>query len=98
MKKIKSILNGALVLSLLGGLIYAIFWLANYSRELKKRVIKIEQICIVTQVEFYQIGSISVAQLDPEWKVKTSCGYTYTLRRKVEPGDTIRVQIIKYRD
>ena len=53
------------------------------------------KICIVTQVEFHQVGSISVAQLDPEWKVTTDCGETYTYRREVKIGDTIRIKILK---
>jgi hypothetical protein len=52
------------------------------------------KICIVTQVEFRQVGSISVAQLDNEWKVTTDCGQTYTYRREVKIGDTIRIKIL----
>lgn len=56
------------------------------------------KICIITQVEFHQVGSISVAQLDPEWKVTTDCGETYTYRREVKIGDTVRIKILKLRN
>ena len=97
MKKLKSFSKGLLIGILIGGLLYGIFALVKYQNALKLQVMEIDQVCIVTEVEFYQIGSISVAQLDPEWKVKTSCGYNYTLRYPAKLGDTIHVKILRYK-
>jgi len=96
MKRQVTLFDAALIFTVIGLLLYGVFILADYSSNLQRKVIAIDQVCIVTEVEFHQMGSISVAQLDPEWKVKTTCGYTYTLRRPVNPGDTIRVRILKY--
>jgi hypothetical protein len=56
------------------------------------------KVCIVTQVEYHQIGSSSVAQLDGEWRATTDCGETYTYRREVKVGDTIRIKILKLKN
>jgi hypothetical protein len=50
--------------------------------------------CIVVQVQFHQINSKSTFQLDPEWRATTDCGETYTYRREVKVGDTIRIKIL----
>jgi hypothetical protein len=98
MQKIKSVLRSIFPFLLFAALVYGVFLLVKYKGTLKYKPIEIDETCIVTEVEFYQIGSISIAQLDPEWRIKTSCGYAYTLRRPVNLGDTIRVKILKYRD
>jgi len=56
------------------------------------------KICIITQVEYHQIGSSSVAQLDGEWRATTDCGEVYTYRREVKVGDTIRIKILKLKN
>lgn len=53
------------------------------------------KICIITQVEYHQIGSSSVVQLNNEWRATTDCGGTYTFRKEVKVGDTIRIKILK---
>ena len=81
---------GAAILIIL--LVFAGFKAKSYLFPVK--VSEENKICIVTQVEFHQVGSISVAQLDNEWKVTTDCGQTYTYRREVKIGDTIRIKIL----
>ena len=56
------------------------------------------KICIVTQVEFHRVGSVSVAQVDDEWKATTDCGEVYTYRREVKVGDTVRIKILKLKN
>ena len=76
-----------------GLIVFAAYKAKSYLFPVK--VAEENRICIVTQVEFRQVGSISVAQLDPEWKVTTDCGETFTYRREVKVGDTIRIKILK---
>jgi hypothetical protein len=33
--------------------------------------------------------------MDDEWKVTTDCGETFTYRREIKVGDTIRIKILK---
>lgn len=47
--------------------------------------------CTITEVTYHPIGSISVAQVDPKWKVKTDCNLEMSLRRPVSIGDTITI-------
>ena len=56
-----------------------------------------EKSCVVTEVEFFQIGQRHTLQLDPEWKVKTDCGTRFTAHRPFRVGDTIQIKMIKYR-
>jgi hypothetical protein len=48
-------------------------------------------VCVVTEVTYYPIGSISVAQVDPKWKIKTDCNLEMSMRRSVSVGDTITI-------
>jgi hypothetical protein len=89
LKDILKLLVATLVVTLI---VFAFFKVKNYVFPV---VVKEEnKICIVTQVQFHQIGSISVAQLDNEWRVTTDCGETYTYRREVKVGDTVRIKIL----
>jgi hypothetical protein len=54
--------------------------------------------CIVTQVEYHCIGSISVALMNEEWRATTDCGEVYTYRREVKVGDTVRIKILKLKN
>jgi len=56
-----------------------------------------EKSCIVTEVEFFQIGQRHTLQIDPEWKVKTDCGNRFTIHRPIRVGDTIQIKIVKYK-
>ena len=47
--------------------------------------------CVVTQVEYYPIGSISTVQVDPLWKAKTSCNFDFSSRKPIAIGDTITI-------
>ena len=47
--------------------------------------------CVITEVTYYPIGSISVAQVDPTWKAKTDCNIEMSFRRPIEVGDTITI-------
>lgn len=47
--------------------------------------------CTITEVAYHPIGSISVAQVDPVWKVKTDCNIEMSFRREVVVGDTITI-------
>ncbi len=47
--------------------------------------------CAITEVTYHPIGSISVAQVDPVWKVKTDCNIEMSFRRQVSVGDTITI-------
>jgi hypothetical protein len=51
---------------------------------------------VVTEVEYQPSGSISVAQIDPIWHVKTSNGLTITSRHRFVLGDTIIIKKVKY--
>jgi hypothetical protein len=63
----------------------------------KPKIREIENIkTVVTHVEFHPIGYISVAQIDPEWRIKTSDGYVITSRHQFKIGDTIVIKTIKY--
>ena len=92
--RIISIILAWVAVLLLG---FGIYKLAKYSNGLKHQVEEITLDCTITEIEYWQPGRKSVAQLDPEWKVKTSCGRVYTLRYKVEPGDTIHIKILRFK-
>ncbi len=47
--------------------------------------------CVVTQVEFYPIGSINTVQVDPLWKAKTDCNFDFSSRNPIRVGDTITI-------
>jgi hypothetical protein len=86
---------------LAGALIIALVVFGLYKANTYIFPVKVEEenrICLVTQVEFRQVGTTSVAQLDPEWKVTTDCGETFTYRREVKIGDTIRIKILKLKN
>ena len=69
-----------------------------YLLSLPKPMIKETELVktVVTQVEFHPTGYISVAQIDPEWRVKTDKGYVITSRHHLKIGDTVVIKIIKY--
>lgn len=98
MEKTKDIFSSIAGLLIIFLIAVGAYKFIQYKRNVKTQVETIERICIITEVEYWQPGRKSVAQLDPEWKVKTSCGYVHTLRYKVEPGDTIKIKIIKFKE
>lgn len=51
---------------------------------------------VVTDVEFHPSGYVSVAQIDPEWKVKTNNGLTITSRHHFAIGDTLIIKKVKF--
>ena len=50
----------------------------------------------VVEVEYYQIQQSNVAQIDPEWRVRTEHGYHYTSSKMIRVGDSIDIKIIRY--
>jgi hypothetical protein len=82
-------------------LLVALIVFAGYKAKSYLFPIKVSEenkICIVTQVEFHRVGSVSVAQVDDEWKATTDCGETYTYRREVKVGDTVIIKILKHKN
>ncbi len=55
----------------------------------------IDEYCVVTEVTYYRIGQMHALQIDPEWKIKTSCGTAHTSRRPMGVGDTIIHRVIR---
>lgn len=54
--------------------------------------------CIITEVEHYGTGQRHTLQIDPEWKITTSCGSTHTLHRPVNVGDTLLIKTVYLKD
>lgn len=47
--------------------------------------------CVVTEVKYYPIGSISTVQVDPIWRAKTDCNFEIGSRKQLSIGDTITI-------
>jgi len=45
-------------------------------------------------VKYLPPGTISVAQIDPIWEVKTDCGGNYTSKKQVSVNDTFKYKIL----
>lgn len=54
--------------------------------------------CVITEVEHYGTGQRHTLQIDPEWKITTSCGSTHTLHRPVSVGDTLLIKTVYFKD
>jgi hypothetical protein len=50
--------------------------------------------CIVTDVEYFEIGKRHTLQTSPEWKIKTSCGMVHVFRYHINVGDTLLIKKI----
>lgn len=73
-----------------------VIWFVLGLKEPEKPTEILVTYAVVTEVEFHPSGYISVAQIDPEWRVKTDKGITMTSRHQFKIGDTIIVKTIKY--
>jgi hypothetical protein len=78
-------------------IIGTIFTLTALGCESPKVAEVIEKDCVITEVEYFQIGQKHTLQIDPEWRVKTDCGTTYTVRKAMRVGDTVQIKIVKYK-
>lgn len=74
-----------------------IFTLAAFGCETRTVAEVTEETCIVTEVEFFQIGQRNTLQIDPEWRVKLDCGRIYTSRKAMRVGDSVQIKIVKYK-
>lgn len=54
--------------------------------------------CVVTNVEYYSTGQRHTLQIDPEWKITTSCGSSHTLHHPVNVGDTLLIKTVYLKD
>ena len=55
----------------------------------------VDEYCVVTEVTYYRSGQRHTLQIDPEWKIKTSCGTAHTSRQPISVGDTIIHRVIR---
>ena len=78
-------------------IIGTIFTIAALGCESPKVAEVIEKDCVVTEVEYFQIGQKHTLQIDPEWRIKTDCGTTHTSRKAMRVGDTVQIKIVKYK-
>jgi hypothetical protein len=78
-------------------IIGTIFTIAALGCESPKVAEVIEKDCVVTEVEYFQIGQKHTLQIDPEWRIKTNCGTTHTSRKAMRVGDTVQIKIVKYK-
>jgi hypothetical protein len=78
-------------------IIGTIFTLAAFGCESPKVAEVIEKDCVITEVEYFQIGQKHTLQIDPEWRVTTDCGTTHTSRQAMRVGDTVQIKIVKYK-
>jgi len=53
--------------------------------------------CIITDVKYYASGERHTLQIDPEWKITTSCNMKCTLHHKVSVGDTLLIKTVHYK-